>query len=143
MMTITRWLTSLFARHRCPEPCLRFTIINRTRQTELARCVDVANDAASRRKGLLGRKALTAGEGLWIVPCEAVHTFGMQFPIDLVYVDRHKCVKKVRHSVPARRLSACLSAYSVIELAAGTVRRAGTKNGDELEFTVHSIEGKL
>jgi uncharacterized membrane protein (UPF0127 family) len=72
-----------------------------------------------------------------------VHTFGMQFPIDIVYVDRRKRVRKVRHSVPARRLSACLSAYSVIELAAGAVRRTGTKDGDQLEFTCHSLEGEL
>ncbi|MBS1820554.1 MAG: DUF192 domain-containing protein [Acidobacteria bacterium] len=142
-MSLAHWLKALFLRHRCTEPCVRFTIVNRTRQTELARCVEVAGDAASRRKGLLGRKTLSAGEGLWIVPCEAVHTFGMQFPIDLVYMDRNKRVKKIRHSVPARRFSACLSACSVIELTAGAARRAGTRNGDELEFTVHSLEGKL
>jgi len=141
-MTVTHWLTSLFARHHYAKPRVRFSIINRTRQKELARCVDVAGDAASRRKGLLGRETLADGEGLWIVPCEAVHTFGMQFPIDLVYVDRDKRVKKIRHSVPARRLSACLSAYSVIELAAGVVRRTGTKAGDKLEFNCHSFEGK-
>lgn len=143
MKTATRWLASLFSRHRGGKARAQCSIVNRTRQTELARCVDVAGDAASRRRGLLGRATLAEGEGLWIVPCEAVHTFGMQFPIDIVYVDRRKRVRKVRHSVPARRLSACLSAYSVIELAAGAVRRTGTKDGDQLEFTCHSLEGEL
>jgi uncharacterized membrane protein (UPF0127 family) len=141
MMPAARWLTTLFARHRSIKPRAQFSIVNRSRQTELARWVDVAGDAASRRKGLLGRKTLMDGEGLWIVPCEAVHTFGMRFSIDLVYLDRNKRVKKVRHSVPAHRLSACFSAHSVIELAAGSVRRTGTKAGDELEFTFHSFEG--
>ena len=41
-------------------------------------------------KACLGRDGLPAGEGLWIVPCESVHTVGMRFPIDLVYLDRKK-----------------------------------------------------
>lgn len=143
MMTVTRWLTTLFAKHRAVRPHAQFSIVNQSRQTELARWVDVADDAASRRKGLLGRKTLIDGEGLWIVPCEAVHTFGMRFSIDLVYLDHHKRVKKVCHSVPASRLSACLSAHSVVELAAGSVRGTGTIAGDELEFICHSFEARL
>jgi len=46
----------------------------------------VADRPATRNKGLLGRNSLASGEGLWIVPCEAIHTFGMRFPIDLVYL---------------------------------------------------------
>jgi hypothetical protein len=58
----------------------------------------------------------------------------MRFPIDLVYLDRRRRVKKVRSAVPPWRLSACLSAHSVIELAAGTIRRTQTIPGDTLEF---------
>ena len=66
------------------------------------------------------------------MPCESVHTFFMKFPIDLVYLDKQRKVRKVRHAVPAWRLSACLSAHSVLELPAGTVERTGTAVGDEL-----------
>jgi len=69
---------------------------------------------------------------LWIVPCESVHTFFMKFPIDLVYLDKGRTVRKVRHSVPPWRLSACLSAHSVLELPAGTAESTGTRAGDEL-----------
>ena len=72
---------------------------------------------------------------MWIVPCEAVHTFGMQFPIDLVYLDRKHRVRKVRSSVPPWRLSACLVAHSIIELPAGTVLQTQTEPGDQLEFS--------
>ncbi len=106
-----------------------------TRQVEIAHCVDLADHGAKRRKGLLGRDMLAAGEGLWIVPCEAVHTFGMQFPIDLVYLDRDMRVKKIRSDVPPLRISACLSAHSVLELASGSIRSTGTKPGDRLEFS--------
>src|ERR1039457_3053019 len=70
---------------RLPEtPDLRLQIFNLTRQTVLATSLEVADSGPKRNKGLLGRDRLARGEGLWIVPCEAVHTFGMRFPIDLV-----------------------------------------------------------
>ena len=117
------------------EPDVRWKISNLTRQTILAEQVEVADHGAKRSKGLLGRNGLDPGEGLWIVPCEAVHTFGMRFPIDLVYIDRKNRVRKVMSQVPAWRLSACLSAHSVIELASGAVRDTQTKPGDQLEFS--------
>jgi uncharacterized membrane protein (UPF0127 family) len=114
---------------------LRLKVLNLTRRTILATSVEVADHSAARRKGLLGRGSLSVGEGLWIIPCESVHTFGMRFPIDLVYLDRNKTVKKVRSAVPPWRLSACLSAHSVIELASGTIRSTETSPGDNLEFS--------
>ena len=105
---------------------------NQTRQTVLAERAELADTSAKRRTGLLKHTRLEPGEGLWIVPCESVHTFFMKFPIDLVYLDKRRKVKKVRHAVPAWRLSACLFAHSVLELPAGTVRQSGTVAGDEL-----------
>jgi uncharacterized protein len=107
---------------------------NLTRQTVLADNVEVANRAATRRKGLLGRTHLTAGEALWIVPCESVHTFFMRFPIDIVYLDRSRKVRKVRANVPPWRISVCFLAHSVIELATGSVLASRTTPGDQLDF---------
>ena len=73
---------------------------------------------------------------LWIVPCASVHTFFMKFPIDLVYIDRRKKVKKVRSRVGPWRLSACFSAHSILELPAGN----GGKHTDstaEINSTSH------
>src|SRR5271157_3451834 len=94
-----------------PQPTLesRLQVTNLTRQAVVATSIEVADSGAKRNKGLLGRKGLDPGEGLWIIPCESVHTFGMQFPIDLVYLDRGLRIKKIRCSVPAWRISACLS----------------------------------
>lgn len=114
---------------------IRLQVVNVNRQTRLATTLEVAGSGARRSKGLLGRKELAPGEGMWIVPCEAVHTFGMQFPIDLVYLDRKHRVKKVRSNVPPWRLSACLVAHSIIELPAGTIRETQTQPGDVLEFS--------
>lgn len=126
-------LRRLIARQdRAEQEFLR--IVNTTRQTELGDRIETADRGPRRRKGLLGRSRLAPGEGLWIVPCEAVHTFAMQFSIDLVYLDRNRRVLKVRHRVPPRRLSACLRAYSVLELPAGAALQAQVMPGDILEF---------
>lgn len=107
---------------------------NETRQTVLADAVDVADTSKARRTGLLKHERLEPGEGLLIAPCSSVHTFFMKFPIDLVYISKKRKVRKVRHAVPAWRMSACLTAHSVIELPAGTVERTGTRAGDQLSF---------
>jgi uncharacterized membrane protein (UPF0127 family) len=117
-----------------PVPETRLTVTNLTRGTVLATCLEMADSGPKRNKGLLGRKALAVGEGLWIIPCESVHTFFMQFSIDLVYLDRKNAVRKIRHSVPPWRLSACLSAHSILELPAGTIGATQTQPGDTLEF---------
>jgi uncharacterized membrane protein (UPF0127 family) len=115
-------------------PAPRLRVANITLQMDLDLEVEVADSGPKRSKGLLGRKGLPPGEGLWIIPCEAVHTFGMQFSIDLIYLDRKNRIKKLRSEVPPWRLSACLSAHSVLELAAGTLRNMQLKPGDTLEF---------
>jgi Uncharacterized conserved protein len=107
---------------------------NRTRGTVLATCLEVADTSSKRSKGLLGRDGLGDGEGLWIVPCESVHTFFMRFAIDLVYLDRHNKVKKVQRAVAPWRMSLCLTAHSILELPAGTVEATGTVCGDVMEF---------
>jgi uncharacterized membrane protein (UPF0127 family) len=134
-MDFVRTLTGIFSTGTRAKPNTRLKVANLTRQSVLAHSVEVADHGSARNKGLLGRNCLRSGEGLWIVPCEAVHTFGMKFPIDLVYIDRNKTVKKVRSNVLPWRLSGCLSAHSVIELACGTIHSSQTRPGDSLEFS--------
>jgi hypothetical protein len=113
----------------------RLQVINVTRKTKLASNAEVAGSGARRTKGLLGRKGLAPGEGMWIVPCEAVHTFFMRFAIDLVYLDRKNRIKKVASGVRPWRLSACLSAHSVLELPSGTIQNSKSRPGDFVEFS--------
>jgi hypothetical protein len=109
-------------------------VLNVTRGTVLATRLEAARTGPTRRKGLLGREGLLPGEGLWIVPCESVHTFFMRFPIDLVYLDRKNSIRKVRSAVGPWRASACLAAHSILELPAGTVRETRTERGDTVEI---------
>jgi len=124
-----------FKARRTPRQAVKVRVINITRNTQIAASVEIAESGASRSKGLLGRKGLAPGEGLWIVPCEAVHTFGMLFSIDLVYLDRKYRIRKIRTNVGPWRLSACLSAHSVIELAGGALQPQDAQPGDFLEFS--------
>jgi uncharacterized protein len=119
---------------RDAEPDVRMEVVNVTRGTVLATRLEVANTGAKRSKGLLGRKGLRPGEGLWIVPCESVHTFFMQFAIDLIYLDRKCRIRKVRSSVGPWRISICWSAHSILELPAGTVALTGSRVGDTLSI---------
>lgn len=109
-------------------------VLNVTRGTILATRLETAHTGPTRRKGLLGREGLSPGEGLWIAPCESVHTFFMRFPIDLVYLDRKNRIRKVRSAVGPWRVSACLAAHSVLELPTGTIREARTVRGDTVEI---------
>ena len=107
---------------------------NGTRGVLIAACADIADTSVKRRTGLLKHTALNSGEGLWIVPCEAVHTVGMKFPIDVLYLSKKRKVLKIRKDMVRRRMSMCLMAHSVLELPAGTSAETGTQPGDELEF---------
>ena len=112
----------------------RLRVVNATRRAVLATQLEVAGSNTARRKGLLGRDQLAEGGGMWITPCESVHTFFMRFPIDLVYLDRRHRIRKVRQAVGAWRVSACLTAHSVLELPAGVIRATGSGRGDLIEF---------
>ena len=107
-------------------------VFNQTKNRLVAERAEVADTSAKRRTGLLKHTALNEGEGLWIVPCEGVHTFGMKFPIDVVYLNRKKKVLKIRERMPRRRVSFCLRAHSVLELPAGMCAATSTAPGDQL-----------
>jgi len=134
LQSMAKGLQQFFAPHATQVPTGPLKVLNVTRGTVLAERLEAAHTGPSRRKGLLGRNGLEPGEGLWIAPCESVHTFFMRFPIDLVYLDREHHIKKVRSSVGPWRLSGCLTARSVLELPAGTIRETQTERGDALEI---------
>jgi uncharacterized protein len=96
----------------------------------VAHTIIPAFESTSRRKGLLGRDSLADGAAMIIAPSNAIHTFGMRFPIDVVFVRRNGAVVKIRERVLPWRASMAHMAYAVIELPAGSVARAQLKVGD-------------
>ncbi|MCC7154474.1 MAG: DUF192 domain-containing protein [Bryobacterales bacterium] len=109
-------------------------IWNRSRGSQLASRATVADTSEVRRRGLLGRTSLDAGQGLWIVPCEAVHCWFMKFTIDVLFLNKQKVVLKTRPSLRPWRMSACLRAHSVVELPEGMIETTGTSAGDQIEI---------
>jgi uncharacterized membrane protein (UPF0127 family) len=115
----------------------RVCVLNRTRERFVATNVAVADSYFRRLVGLLGKtsKWARSGKGLWIIPSHGVHTIGMLFPIDLIFLDREKNVVHVEEHVKPFRISkVSLRSHSVLELPAHTVFRTGTCVGDQLEI---------
>jgi uncharacterized protein len=116
---------------------------NVTRGITLATHVALASTSKARRRGLLDADNLEAGSGLWIIPCEAIHTFGMKVRLDIVFLDKNFQVRKISPDLGPRRMSICLRAHSVLELPAGAVARSGTKLGDRLEKRSRSADSLM
>jgi uncharacterized membrane protein (UPF0127 family) len=107
---------------------------NATKGTLVAERVVWATGAAKRR-GLLGCDRLEAGEGMFLVPCQWIHMFGMRFPIDVAFLARDRRVLAVHHGLCPNRLSKLvLRADGVLELAAGVLQNSHTTPGDRIEF---------
>jgi uncharacterized membrane protein (UPF0127 family) len=108
-------------------------VTNTTRGTIVGDSVELADTSLKRMFGLLGRRGLDAGTGLWIKPSSGVHTFGMAFKIDVVGLDRDlKVIKIWRCLVPFRVTSVSMKLKSVIELPCGALALAETQVGDQL-----------
>lgn len=78
-----------------------------------------ASTRKSRRRGLAALDSLPADHALLIPRCPAVHTFGMRFALDLIWLGKGGVVVRVDRGVTSRRMRACLRARSVVETAAG------------------------
>jgi uncharacterized protein len=109
-------------------------LVNRSRGLVLAMRVEPAFDSRTRRRGLLGRSTLPPDTVLAIAPSNAVHTFGMQFPIDVLFIRRNGVVVKRVQNLKPRRIAADLRAFAALEFAAGLEPVAATQVGDQLEI---------
>jgi len=89
----------------------------------------VADRPATRLRGLLGRRALPAGEGLLLRPSPSIHTLFMRFPIDAAFLDRDLRVLDVSADLRPWRFAGRRGARAVLELSAGEARRRGIEPG--------------
>lgn len=116
---------------------------NQTRQAYLATALAVADTHWTRLRGLLGVRSsdFRNGSGLWIVPCHGVHTLGMGFPIDVVYLDRVMTVIHIQHDLqPWRFAPVRAQAASVLELPCRTAAETRTAVGDRIEITIRELK---
>ena len=118
------------ARNRSTE-----SVYNQTRETTLATRVVVADTFLSRLIGLLGKTSLAPDTGIWLLPANAIHTFGMRFRFDVVLIDSSYRVVGLRKGI--RPFSATwpnFRAHSVLELPEDTLARSRTEVGDQLRI---------
>jgi uncharacterized protein len=122
---------------KAPREPDRVAVINLTRGTTLADAAEYARGPWRRCIGLLGRAALPIGEGLIFTPCTGLHTIGMRFPINLMYLQREGpgsqggIVTRLRTNLRPFRVALAI-ADLVIELPAGTCVATATAMGDEI-----------
>ena len=112
-------------------------VYNKTRETFVATEASIADNYFSRLVGLLGKTKRWAllGRGLWIVPSQGVHTIGMMFPIDIIFLNKDmRVVHLEEHVRPFRISNVSLKAASVLELPTHAIYRSGTQVGDSLEI---------
>jgi uncharacterized protein len=112
------------------------TVTDTTRGTILGDRIAVADTSLSRVVGLLGKRGLNAGGGLWIRPSSGVHTVGMMFTIDVVGLDKElRVIKLWPRLVPFRLTSVSLKLRSVIELEAGRIEACRIEIGDLFQIS--------
>ena len=101
----------------------------------LAERLRVPRSFVGRGMGLMLRRELAPGDGMWITPCNGIHMFLMRFPIDAVFVDRRLRVVRVYAGLrPWRVVPLVWRAHSVVELPAGTVAGLALQRGEPLEI---------
>jgi uncharacterized membrane protein (UPF0127 family) len=111
----------------------KYLAFNCTKQTLVASEIEMADRAWLRMKGLIGRSAtdFVPGKGLWITPAEGIHTIGMSFPIDAVYLDASGRVIRLYNRLKPMRIAAIKwKTKSILELPAGMLRQSKTEVGD-------------
>lgn len=110
-------------------------ITNRTRKTLLGSRVRMADSWLGRLRGFLGRPEPERGEGILLLPCNAIHTLGMTFHLDVLFLDREGKVLELRRSIPPWRVTSRVrGGRYVLEVPVGTIDASGTRVGDELTW---------
>jgi len=109
-------------------------LVDERTQHVIARSVELALTRRTRRVGLLGRTRIDASAALVLAPCCTIHTAFMQFPIDVLFVDRHGRALRVVHGLKPWRAAMSARACAAIELAAGMAKQHGIEIGDRLRL---------
>jgi uncharacterized membrane protein (UPF0127 family) len=102
------------------------------REGRVLATTEIAPTRRARRRGLLGRDGIDGA--LVLRPCRQVHTFGMRFPIDVVWCDASGQVLRIARLAPSRVSRPVMRARFVVEAEAGATERWGLRAGDVLEL---------
>lgn len=111
----------------------KYCVYNQTRECFLSFGVRPADTTLSRLRGLIGKLRLGPDDGLWVFPSCGIHTIGVLFPVDLIYIDDDKrVIHTIEHFPPFRISPIRTQASSVLELPTHTIYSSQTVPGDQL-----------
>jgi uncharacterized membrane protein (UPF0127 family) len=92
----------------------------------------ISESILSRMVGLLGRSGLKQGSAMLLKPCGSIHTVGMKFSLDLIFLDKDNCiVRTVCGVAPNRFVLGGFGAKSVVEVESGWLDVCGLRTGDK------------
>lgn len=98
--------------------------------------IEVAESFFSRLRGLMLRSRLEEGRGLLLAPCNSIHMMFMRFAIDVIYLDKDFCIKKIAQNVlPWIGMSFCFGAWAALEMASGEAERLKLSVGQKFKRT--------
>lgn len=95
----------------------------------------VARTFCRRLTGLIGRRSLPHGSALVIPRCNQVHTFGMRFPIDVLFLNADNVILAAESLRPWKISKRHPGARKAIELPAGVIEESGLASGDQLDLS--------
>ena len=110
-----------------------YCAFNISRQSFINLGVTVADTPLARLRGLIGKMRMRSDEAVWIIPSRGIHTFGLLFSIDVIFLDAQNRVLHVIESLgPLRIAGIRRQCASVLELPARSIYGSGTQVGDQL-----------
>lgn len=111
-------------------------VVNRSRGTLLGNRIRLVDSWTGRLRGFLGRPEPQVGEGMLLVRCNAVHMYGLGFPLDLVFLDKNgDVVSTIEGLQPWKRTKRVRGARFALELPTGAIAASYTRVGDRLSWT--------
>jgi uncharacterized membrane protein (UPF0127 family) len=140
MKWLIEWIKTNLIRQNLATPAAKtdgpyLQAVNMSNGEVIARRILWAGTSETRRCGLLRRDTLDPDEGMYIVPTQWIHMFGMRFPIDVAFIASNGRVLHLHHGIRPNRLSRLvLRAEGALELAEGVLRKSKTAVGDIIKF---------
>lgn len=107
-------------------------VINETRRTVVCETTEMADNAWTRLRGLLGRSGIEPGHGMIIAPAGSIHSAFMRFRFDAIFLDREMVIVGLAAEIPPWRVRGAKGAKRTLELAAGQIDARGLQVGDAL-----------
>ncbi len=94
----------------------------------------LAEKVLQRMQGLLFRRPLELGQAILIRPCSSIHTIGMSYSLDIVFIDAQGIVLKTLKNLRPMKMAFAFNAHATIEFYTGEIERLAIKPGDTLNW---------